>query len=64
MSKSREIVLGDGTSIPILYEDRNILAIDTRQLWQILVVTLGVLVLPGHVARMDSFGNILMEVPR
>ncbi len=23
-----------------------------------------VLVLPGHAARMDSYGNILMEVPR
>lgn len=35
MSKSRDIVLGDGTSIPILYEDRNILAIDKPPGWML-----------------------------
>ncbi len=35
MSKSRDIVLADGTSIPILYEDRNILAIDKPAGWML-----------------------------
>jgi RluA family pseudouridine synthase len=35
MSKSRDILLGDGTTIPILYEDRNVLAIDKPPGWML-----------------------------